>query len=71
MRRPGESPDRDLAKLSALFRKGLLVFKVIFVFFFCFLFFLFHTNRGSVGEWLGRWTYNPEAPNSSPALADS
>ena len=33
--------------------------------------FFFHTNVGSVDEWLERWTYNLEAPNSSPALADS
>ena len=73
VRRPGKSPYRDLAKLSALFRKGLLVIKFLFVFdfVFCFLFFFFHTNGGSVDEWLESWTYNPEAPNSSPALADS
>ena len=72
VRRPGKSPYRDLAKLSALFRKGLLVIKFLFVFdlVFCFCFF-FHTNGGSVDEWLESWTYNLEAPNSSPALADS
>ena len=73
VRRPGKSPYRDLAKLSALFRKGLLVIKFLFVFdsVFCFFVFCFHTNGGSVDEWLESWTYNPEAPNSSPALADS
>ena len=73
VRRPGKSPYRDLAKLSALFRKGLLVIKFLFVFdfVFCLFVFFFHTNGDSVDEWLESRTYNPEAPNSSPALADS
>ena len=28
----------------------------------------FRAQRGSVAEWLERWTCNPEAPSSSPAL---
>ena len=47
---------------------------VVFVFcFFVFLFFFFTVKKrgGIVSEWLERWTYDSEAPSSSPALTTS
>ena len=64
---------QGLGKAQRIISKRFACNQVSLCFWFSFLFFFlfFHTNGGSVDEWLESWTYNPEAPNSSPALADS
>ena len=44
---------------------------VVFVFLFCFSFARLKKRGGIVSEWLERWTYDSEAPSSSPALTTS
>ena len=44
---------------------------VVFVFLFCFFFPRLKKRGGIVSECLERWTYDSEAPSSSPALTTS